>query len=233
MKKFGLLTTLLIGGLLLTGCNKTVENSEIINEEITSPVIMTVTESWWFNNIDCGSFNWETQKFTECYDLTWYFYTFTRPDIKLRITTDKYSWPWFLEKTDEPFIELTWNEIVWIEWRVESWTCDNIRIYRKDPNKPLKDILEEKHLNPWCKLIDRTDHYVDENWLLGVKSAYIVWPENDVLSTNNITCRTDDIDPNEYYPRVYYEWSDPSLYYKILDCPSWPIGKFIWKVELL
>jgi hypothetical protein len=45
MKKLGLLTTLLVGGLLLTGCNETVENSEIINEEITSPVIMTVTES--------------------------------------------------------------------------------------------------------------------------------------------------------------------------------------------
>lgn len=33
MKKFWLLTTLLIGGLLLTGCNKTVENPEIIEND--------------------------------------------------------------------------------------------------------------------------------------------------------------------------------------------------------
>ncbi len=232
MKKFGLLTTLLISGLLLTGCNETVENSEIINEEITSPVIMTVTESW-FNNIDCGSFNWETQKFTECYNVTWYLYTFTRPDIKLRITTDKYSWPWFLEKTDEPFIELTWNEIVWIKWRVESWSSDNIRIYRKDPNKPLKEILEEKHVNSWCKLRDATKFYLEDGRLFsGIKTVYQVWPENGAISSDN-WCYTDDIDPNEKRYRTYVEWSDPSFYYKIVPCECWPLGKFIWKVEIL
>ena len=35
MKKFWLLTTLLIGSLLLTGCNKTVENPEIIDDCVT------------------------------------------------------------------------------------------------------------------------------------------------------------------------------------------------------
>jgi hypothetical protein len=36
MKKFGLFSVLLVGGLLLTGCNKTVEqNPEIIDDCVT------------------------------------------------------------------------------------------------------------------------------------------------------------------------------------------------------
>ena len=61
MKKIGLLTTLLISGLLLTGCNKTVvENPEIINDTTENKLIRS--ESWYlYENINPRSlsvFEW-------------------------------------------------------------------------------------------------------------------------------------------------------------------------------
>jgi hypothetical protein len=53
MKKLGLLTTLLIGGLLLTGCNKTVvENPEIVEDDcsVDGSCLVEVDESEIDNN---------------------------------------------------------------------------------------------------------------------------------------------------------------------------------------
>jgi hypothetical protein len=81
MKKFWLFTTLLIGGLLLTGCNKTIQNPEIIENnctiddsclvEIDEPIIEEPE-----NNAQIPSFEELEDVVAMCpYEVMWWWYS--------------------------------------------------------------------------------------------------------------------------------------------------------------
>ena len=98
MKKIWLLTTLIVGSLLLTGCNDFVENSEVVDEciiqnwedgcavDIDEPVVEEPTyEILEWTGYAC--FQWW------CDGETYYereLVQYTNPELSLRITTPKY-----------------------------------------------------------------------------------------------------------------------------------------------
>ena len=146
MKKICLLTILFVGGLLLTGCNKPLENIEIIDDcvieewdegcavdidvpELDRSFVNIWEELSWSEE---GAFfepkKWKWQmwciwwcdnwKDTEYVE--WWYYEYTNPSLWVKITTpDWENGNWnniFLEKRETPLFLLSWNSIYSLEY---------------------------------------------------------------------------------------------------------------------
>ena len=132
MKKIWLLSTLLIGSLLLAGCNKTVENNEIIDNQIQcgdiyDPICWDdwkVYPNWCFLNV--AGAHWDETlwvKNNECFKITkeslYWKYLLTRlndnhnvidnHNIELNITTD-----WIFAK----FCNHLWTSNYSLSWNI-------------------------------------------------------------------------------------------------------------------
>ena len=166
MKKIWLLTTLLIGSLLLTGCNKTVENSEIIENdcsvdgsclvEVDEPTIEedglskieNLKQSFEWDIIDWT--NTETVEITQ--DNTLYY-------------NDKFwfavilweQWKWWKVQT-KTHNEQRWENAIsrsiefhkeWFEYDVYQLTIDKIEKY--DSMKKYDEFWTEDDFIKWTK----------------------------------------------------------------------------------
>ena len=248
MKKIWFLTTLLIGGLLLTGCNKTViENPEIIDDcvtvdwedscvaDIDEPVVKEPTYEilewtgymwciWWCED-------WSDEEYVE-----WYYYRYTNPELGLRITTPSWDW-WnynlgFTTKRETPIFKQINDVIYSLEYDDNpNWSISDaefIKVYEKDSNISLEDLLEQKYED--CR-VDKI-----ELWLWGI----FIWFSDyfyDIESNRWIQ-------ENNCNPREEWEWwalifflesKDGSKYYKVWIndwCAPWPCSIF-WNVEAL
>ena len=261
MKKIWILTTLLIGSLLLTGCNKTiVENPEIIDDcvtvdwedtcgvDIDEPVVEKTLEpayqilDWtWYIWCPWWCEDWSDEEYVK-----WYLYQYTNPELWLRITTPinyMHSKDIFHVKYDGPLFEQIWNEIYSIEnkeW--EWWTYDNaesIQMFEKDPNQSLEKYIRENLLKDWCVLeIDNESLSYDKN---------IVWTKNNTFYWMNEDLKNYDV-PEPWKVKgndcshdklwrtwIYVESEDWKRYYLINKndwCAPWPCSIF-WKIEVL
>ena len=247
MKKIWLLTTLLTITLLFAGCWKTVQNPEIIDDcvtidwedscaiDIDEPVVEEPTYEvlewtgymwciWWCED-------WSDEEYVE-----WYYYRYTNPELGLRITTPSWDW-WnynlgFTTKRETPIFKQINDVIYSLEYDDNpNWSISDaefIRVYDKDSNISLEDLLEQKYED--CR-VDKI-----ELWLWGI----FIWFSDyfyDIESNRWIQ-------ENNCNPREEWEWwalifflesKDGSKYYKVWIndwCAPWPCSIF-WKVEVL
>ena len=257
MKKIWLLTTLLVGGLLLTGCNKTVENPEIIDDcvtvdwedscavDIDEPVVEESTyeilEWTWYIWCPWWCEDWNDEEYVE-----WYLYQYTNPELWIRITTPinyMHSKDIFHIKYDWPLFEQYENGIYSIEnkeW--EWWTYDNaesIQMFEKDPNQSLEQLLRENLLKEWCVLeFDNESLNYDKN-IVWAKNNTFYWMNEDLKiydvpepwKVTGNDCRHDKL----WRTWIYVESEDWKRYYLINKndwCAPWPCSIF-WKIEIL
>lgn len=171
-------------------------------------------------------------------------YTYTYPDFWLIITTPlAYFWETISDETNveplitNPIFQREWNKIygvinqAWIYW--DHSREEYIKVYDKDPNESLLDIIQQKHLNSWCAAFNDLEYQDKIFW---AEDVYYIFPESMVIDSRNITCYPDDEDNEEEFANVrYFESKDKTKYYKMsfLDwCAPGPCTIF-GKVEVL
>ena len=257
MKKIWLLTTLLIGGLLLTGCNKTIENPEIIDDcvtvdwedtcavDIEEPVVEEPTYDildWtWYIWCPWWCEDWSDEEYVK-----WYLYQYTNPELWLRITTPinyMHSKDIFHVKYDGPLFEQIWNGIYSIENREREWwsydNAESIQMFEKDPNQSLEKYIRENLLKDWCVLeIDNESLSYDKN-IVWTKNNTFYWMNEDLKiydvpepwKVTGNDCRHNKL----WRTWIYVESEDWKRYYLINKndwCAPWPCSIF-WKIEIL
>lgn len=146
MKKIWLLTILFVGGLLLTGCNKPLENIEIIDDcvieewdegcavdidepELDSSFVNIREELSWSEDgafFEPKKWKWQMPCIWWCDNwkdteyVEWWYYEYTNPSLWVKITTpDWKNGNWnniFLEKRETPLFLLSWNSIYSLEY---------------------------------------------------------------------------------------------------------------------
>ncbi len=248
MKKIWLLTTLLVAGLLLTECNKTViENPEIIDDCITvdwedwcavdidEPVVDEPTYEilertgymwciWWCED-------WSDEEYVE-----WYYYRYTNPELGLRITTPSWDgWNYnlnFRTKRETPIFKQIDNGIYSLEFSDEDLKyAEFINVYEKDPGTSLEEMLDRKYGSRWCEIWTgdiKKDGIFDWFW----DYSYEVRRNYDIEDSNNYCTIREE---GEEWRIFLVESKDGTKYYKIrMDdwCAPWPCSIF-WKVEVL
>ncbi len=258
MKKFCVLTTLLVGGLLLTGCNKTIENPEIIDDcvtvdwedtcavdDIEEPVVEEPTYDildWtWYIWCPWWCEDWSDEEYVK-----WYLYQYTNPELWLRITTPinyMHSKDIFHVKYDGPLFEQIWNGIYSIENKEREWwsydIAESILMFEKDPSQSLEQLLRENLLKDWCVLeFDNGSLNYDKN-IVWTKNNTFYWMNEDLKiydvpepwKVKGNDCRHDKL----WRTGIYVESEDWKRYYIINKndwCAPWPCSIF-WKIEIL
>lgn len=254
MKKIWLLTTLLVGSILLTGCNDFVENSEIIDDCVIEDWCMQepVVEEIWGPNYEILDWTWYIWCPWWCEDwsdeeyVEWYLYQYTNPELWIRITTPinyRHSKDIFHVKYDWPLFEQYENGIYSIEnkeW--EWWTYDNtegIKMFEKDPNQTLEEYIRENLLKEWCVLeFDNESLSYDKN-IIWAKNNTFYWMNEDLKIYDGPEpwkvigndCRHDKL----WRTGIYVESEDWKRYYLVNKgdwCAPWPCSIF-WKIEIL
>ena len=248
MKKIWLLTTLLVAGLLLTGCNKTtVENPEIIDDcvtvnwedycvaDIDEPVVEEPTyeilEWTWYMGCIWWCEDWSDEEYVE-----WYYYKYTNPELWLRITTPSWDgWNYnegFRIKRETPIFKLVDNTIYSLEYDYASnWSISDaefIKVYDKDPSISLENLLKEQYQNCIINKVE-SKNLRNFHWFWAffydIKSDRWLWE-------NNCNAREEW----EWWSLVFYvESKDENKYYKVWVndwCAPWPCSIF-WNVEAL
>lgn len=215
--------------------NKTVVATWTIIEELQPELTETIEVSTWKYGIPW----WMDDEF-----YIGNIYTYTYPDFWLRITTPlAYFWETISDETNvEPLItgpifQKEWNKIygvinqAWVY--LENSIGEYIKVYDKDPNDSLLDIIQQKHLNSWCAAFNDLEYQDKIFW---AEDVYYIFSESMVIDSRNITCYPDDEDNEEAFKVIrYFESKDKTKYYKMsfLDwCAPWPCTIF-GKVEVL
>ena len=155
-------------------------------------------------------------------------YTYTFEDLWIKISTPK-----------------CWDEMIQNKWENifvrEGWTIrfgdEYLTVYTKDPNQSLQDVINERHLNPWCSMED-WQYYISFSWTDG--QWYFIYPTIWGRSSSEPTsCYSDDTDDSMPYgsPSIYYfqPQKNPNIYLKLRvagDCAPGPCSIF-WKIEIL
>ena len=255
MKKIWLLTTLLVAGLLLTGCNKIViENPEIIDDcvtvdwedscavDIDEPIVEEPTYDildWtWYIWCPWWCEDWSDEEYVE-----WYLYQYTNPELKIRVTTPVNYKNIFYELSEEPLFEQYENGLYSIENRERGWwsydIAESILMFEKDPSKSLEQLLRENLLKDWCVLeIDNESLSYDKN-IIWAKNNTRYWMNEDLQIYDGPEpwkvigndCRHDKL----WRTGIYVESEDWKRYYLINKndwCAPWPCSIF-WKIEIL
>lgn len=214
--------------------NKTVVATWTIIEELQPELTETIEVSTWKYGIPW----WMDDEF-----YIGNIYTYTYPDFWLRITTPlAYFWETIPDGSNieplitNPIFQREWNKIysiinqAWIYW--DHSREEYIKIYDKDPNESLLDIIQQKHLNSWCA----ANYIQDQDKIFWVVNVYDIFSESGIMDSRNITCYPDDEDNEEAFKVIrYFESKDKTKYYKMsfLDwCAPGPCTIF-GKVEVL
>ena len=177
--------------------------------------------SWYQEKpiIDHYVYQWEIDWWVYVKNETWYTYTFN--DLWIRISTPlgwRYQFP-----AADPYnlFVRNWVEIrkTWKDPMPPQWV-EYLKIYTKDPNQSLKQVIQERHVNPGCLL---------ESWILaeGLKGSegegyYITHGiDEQIYSTTitNLRCFPDDEDEysvsNEALIQFFEPAKDKTRYYKV------------------
>ena len=161
---------------------------------------------------------------------TGYLYTYTWPNLWIKITTPIDYEPYFSEKTDKDFLILSWKKIITNLRPIEI--SDKVEIYWKSANEPLKSVIERKHMDTWtwCTLYDVNQFTKLVTWY---DEWYAIFKKSSENTRDMIECITDPEFWTREMPTNYYQSpSDPTRYYKIVPVDCWGNCRFIWKVEL-
>ena len=207
MKKIGLLTTLLISGLLLTGCNKTVvENPEIINDTTENKLIRS--ESWYlYENINPRSLSVFEWSWNYVYQFAFWnnekiFTNFSFKNNELISNEDLR----FDNRNSAMYIDKFWLMISDL-WRqiVEDFRIDCRNIWIKDIQN--WDEEEVFKLHPWTWELSK-DMY--DYWIF--KYQYENHLNKDILWWNTYG-QYYDINSDETYKNCIIEvWAIDDLY---------------------
>lgn len=168
---------------------------------------------------------------TEYDDLvkTAYQHTFSYPELWLKITLHNI----YTEKQNDERIKniLTKNENKLITQRDESITK-----YTKDPDTKLLTLLQEKHLNSWCKAVLEEEVFDDLIFGNYNKEVYTIRPKSGSFDSRKIECYPDDENHEDYMtPVIYFESQDQTSYYKLRKddgCAPGPCSIFA-KIEAI
>ena len=206
MKKIWLLTTLLVAWLLLTGCNGTVENPEIINDTTENKLIRS--ESWYlYENINPRSLS--------VFECSWnYIYQFAFWDNEKIFTNFSFKNNELISNEDLRFdnrnsamyIDKFWLMISDL-WRqiVEDFRIDCRNIWIKDIQN--RDEEEVFKLHPWTWELSK-DMY--DYWIF--KYQYDNHLNKDILWWNTYG-QYFDINNDETYKNCIIEiWEIDDLY---------------------
>ena len=107
------------------------------------PTIDSYILSWDFiDGKDWSSMTYET----------WYSYTYK--DLWLKISTPTWWRSEFPLADSENIFSRNWVEIR-RNWKdpIAPMRVEYIKVYAKDKNQSLKEVITERHFNPWCELI--------------------------------------------------------------------------------
>ena len=153
--------------------------------------------------------------------VTWYIYTTTYPDLWLRISTPAWRRYYdegsiFKDKSDNPIFVRNWNRISYIH-PIALEEMEYIQTFEKSENESLKDIIESKHTNWKCSLLEY--NYYSQNTVFAPYPWTIIywvyeWEERK-------DCKIDDgedkwlvrffesPDKTKYYKLVFMDWCAP------------------------
>jgi len=181
------------------------------------PTIDSYILSWDFiDGKDWSSITYET----------WYSYTYK--DLWLKISTPTWWRSEFPAADPENIFSRNWVEIR-RNWKdpLAPMRVEYIKVYAKDKNQSLKEVINERHFNRWCELI--TWNIVDAlEWQNG--TSYYVTKRNGEDELWSLFCFPDDEDdysigyeaviqffePEENSEKYYkIRVSDPSIFGKI------------------
>ena len=249
MKKIWLLTTLLTIVLLFAGCNKTVQNPEIIDDcvtidwedgcavDIDEPVVEEPTyeilEWTWYMWCIWWCEDWSDEEYVE-----WYYYRYTNPELGLRITTPSWDW-WnynlgFTTKRETPIFKQINDVIYSLEYDDNpNWSISDaefIKVYEKDSNISLEDLLKQKYED--CIVKENSfDHWYSSPFVWFKWYYYMV---SNSWNSYEKECGRDEWE--WMWPMILFlESLDGTKYYKVWmwdTCAPWPCSIF-WKVEVL
>jgi len=165
MKKLWLFLSLLICSILIAGCNFT--NNKILDWDwMINPQRQPTYEilEWtWYMWCIWWCEDWSDEEYVE-----WYYYRYTNPELGLRITTPSWDW-WnynlgFTTKRETPIFKQINDVIYSLEYDDNpNWSildAEFIRVYDKDSNISLEDLLKQKYED--CR-VDKI-----ELWLWGI-----------------------------------------------------------------
>ncbi len=186
-------------------------------------------KSSWYQEkpiIDSFIYQWELEDGRYVNNETWYTYTFN--DLWIKISTPIW-WRYEFPAADpENIFSRNWVEIR-RNWKdpLAPMRVEYIKVYAKDKNQSLKEVITERHFNRWCELI--TWNIVDGlEWQRG--TSYYITKRNGEDELGSLFCFPDDEDdysigyeaviqffePEENSEKYYkIRVSDPSIFGKI------------------
>lgn len=250
MKKIWLLTTLLIGSLLLTGCNNinTIDESWTTNIEETEvwnrSTNLREELSWSEENANFEAKKWKWQmwciwwcdnwKDTEYVE--WWYYEYNNPSLWIKITTpDWENGNWnniFYEKHETPLFLLSWNAVYSLEYHRQDDDIkfsEFIKWYKKDPTDSLENLLNMAYWSSWCNL---RKYNINQNLWTHFEWAWEYYYE--FINDNGWVFNNCDWEEWDYFPIIFIESNNWERFYKIAiwdACAPGPCSIF-WKVEI-
>ena len=162
-------------------------------------------------------------------------YSYVFEDLRLKISTPICWRSWFpaanannLFVRNGVEIRKTWND------KRFPWRIEYVKIYAKNPDQSLEELIKVRHLNPWCKL-EKWIASKGFDWLEGTGYYIVDWIEDwTSYEARSVKCFPDDEDnysiAGEAHIQFFEQAKDSSRYYKVRfqDSPS-----IFWKIETL
>lgn len=190
MKRFWLLTTLLIGGLLLTGCNKTVENPEITDY------------CEWEECKD--SYSWNIEDLYWDYILVWFNKEATNIPATLTITEDL-IWAKFCNDMWSDNYSIEGNTIHVNNMVQNLMACDSEKLMEYESKFDLS--------NAKISLVERSLRFTTSNWdIYDFFKSDAQIPSFEELEDVVATCHVEDMGGYDYdvlknqYILPYKDW---------------------------
>ena len=174
--------------------------------------------------IESYVYEWEIEDWRYVKHETWYTFTFN--DLGVKISTRpgrRYEFP-----AADPYNLFVRNgvEIRKTGEPLAPQRVEYIKIYSKDANQSLEDVIKERHLNPGCKL-ESGEASNWFKWVEGVWYYIINWIEDKIKigdytynsSISSVKCFPDDEDEysivNEAQIQFFEPANDKTRYYKV------------------